>query len=112
LIYRACLDLAEEHNRRSVAFPSISTGVYNFPVRRAAKIAVAEIWAFLNQNERVEKVLSDSPGLPQGSKYWSSRTPSASTRTKSSPGVVVCAPGSPKARPDRWLADWKKRQKK
>ena len=41
--YRACLALAREHGLRSVAFPSISTGAYGFPIERAARIAVREM---------------------------------------------------------------------
>lgn len=39
--YRKSLLLARERRLQSVAFPAISTGVYRFPARRAAKIAVA-----------------------------------------------------------------------
>lgn len=45
--YRNCLRLAEDNDCRSVAFPSISTGVYRFPLERAAAIAVKEILTFL-----------------------------------------------------------------
>ena len=38
--YRRCLELAQEHQVRSIAFPAISTGVYSFPSDRAARIAV------------------------------------------------------------------------
>ena len=38
--YRRCLELASQHQVRSIAFPAISTGVYNFPPRRAARIAI------------------------------------------------------------------------
>ena len=38
--YRHSLELAMEHGIRSVAFPSISTGVYSYPVQQAAEIAV------------------------------------------------------------------------
>ncbi len=40
--YRTSLALAEEHGVQSIAFPAISCGVYAFPVRRAAAIAVRE----------------------------------------------------------------------
>ncbi len=49
--YRKCFELAEEHNARSVSFPSISTGAYGYPVREAAEIAVREV---ARQLERAE----------------------------------------------------------
>ena len=39
--YRQSLQLANAHGLRSIAFPSISTGVYRFPVERACRIALA-----------------------------------------------------------------------
>ena len=41
--YRSCLELAEANGCRPVAFPSISTGVYHFPLEQAAEIAVRTI---------------------------------------------------------------------
>jgi O-acetyl-ADP-ribose deacetylase (regulator of RNase III) len=38
--YRRSIDLAHEHGLRSIAFPSISTGTFGFPLDRAARIAV------------------------------------------------------------------------
>jgi len=38
--YRRCLELAKQHQARSIAFPAISTGVYHFPPKRAAHIAI------------------------------------------------------------------------
>jgi O-acetyl-ADP-ribose deacetylase (regulator of RNase III) len=55
--YRSCFELASRHDLRSLAFPSISTGVYGFPVQRAARIAVREIAAGLQRNPTIEKVL-------------------------------------------------------
>lgn len=56
--------MAREHGIRSIAFPSISTGVYSFPVELAAKIAVKTVSRFLEDNENsfdiVEWVLFDS----------------------------------------------------
>lgn len=44
--YRASLTLAEARGCETVAFPSIATGVYHFPLDRAARIAIREIRAF------------------------------------------------------------------
>ncbi len=41
--YRACLDLADEHGLRSVAFCCISTGEFHFPNELAARIAVETV---------------------------------------------------------------------
>jgi O-acetyl-ADP-ribose deacetylase (regulator of RNase III) len=49
--YRNSLLLAKEHGCRSIAFPSISTGVYHFPKDLAAHIALMEIESFLYKNE-------------------------------------------------------------
>ena len=45
--YRRCLELAEAHGLASIAFPSISTGIYAFPIERAAAIAVSTVRASL-----------------------------------------------------------------
>ena len=55
--YRSCLALAEEHGISTIAFPSISTGAYGFPMERAARIAVRETKKFLQKNPAVKKVL-------------------------------------------------------
>jgi len=55
--YCSCFALVEQHDIRTVAFPSISTGAYGFPMGRAARIAVRETVDFLGRNTSVEKVL-------------------------------------------------------
>jgi O-acetyl-ADP-ribose deacetylase (regulator of RNase III) len=55
--YRNSLALAEQHDCRTVAFPSISTGAYGFPIERASRIAVREIAAFLAKCRVVEQVM-------------------------------------------------------
>jgi len=45
--YRESLLLAEKHKLKSLAFPSISTGAYGYPVDMAAKVAVQTVAAFL-----------------------------------------------------------------
>jgi O-acetyl-ADP-ribose deacetylase len=41
--YKRCLELAHEHGLKSVAFPSISTGAYGYPIEDACKIAIATV---------------------------------------------------------------------
>jgi O-acetyl-ADP-ribose deacetylase len=55
--YRNCLRLAQEYQIQTIAFPSISTGAYGFPVARASKIALGSIRIFLEENPLPEKVL-------------------------------------------------------
>jgi O-acetyl-ADP-ribose deacetylase (regulator of RNase III) len=55
--YRSCFALVEQHGIKTVAFPSISTGAYGFPMDRAARIAVRETKDFLERNQSVEQVL-------------------------------------------------------
>lgn len=54
--YQNCLALAAAHGCRTVAFPSISTGVYHFPLDRAAAIAIREIAGFLAGHALPERV--------------------------------------------------------
>jgi O-acetyl-ADP-ribose deacetylase (regulator of RNase III) len=54
--YRKSLELAREYEVRTIAFPAISTGAYNFPSERAARIAVSEIRKFIQENQLPEKV--------------------------------------------------------
>lgn len=55
--YRNSLKAAVEIGARSIAFPSISTGAYGFPLRRATEIALHETGRFLEGNETIDKVL-------------------------------------------------------
>lgn len=57
------MQIAADHGIRTVAFPSISTGIYHFPIELAAEIAVRNVAKFLSENEDkfdlVEWVLFD-----------------------------------------------------
>jgi O-acetyl-ADP-ribose deacetylase len=55
--YRNSLNVAKENKIKTIAFPSISTGVYRFPVDRASKIAVNEIEIFLKNNPSIQKII-------------------------------------------------------
>ncbi|MBN2076458.1 MAG: O-acetyl-ADP-ribose deacetylase [Dehalococcoidales bacterium] len=49
--YRESLALAAEHNLKSVSFPSISTGIYGYPVEKAALVAVSTVKDFLKNRK-------------------------------------------------------------
>ena len=55
--YRESLRLAAEHGARTIAFPAISTGVYRFPVPRAAGIAVRTVTAGLAEHPSIRRVV-------------------------------------------------------
>ena len=63
--YRNSLSIAAELGCKTVAFPSISTGVYRFPIDRAARIALSVIRAFLAEHPdmQVTMVCFDSRTL-------------------------------------------------
>lgn len=62
--YRASLSLAERNGFKSIAFPSISTGAFGFPLERAARIAVSEIRSFLIRNATLEQIILVCRGKP------------------------------------------------
>ncbi|MCH7710058.1 MAG: O-acetyl-ADP-ribose deacetylase [Proteobacteria bacterium] len=55
--YRNSLELARQHQIRSIAFPSISTGAYRFPFELAAKIAIETVVDFLETDEEIRKIV-------------------------------------------------------
>ncbi|MFV8347797.1 O-acetyl-ADP-ribose deacetylase [Flavobacterium sp. ZB4P13] len=55
--YKNSLQLAVENNCKSIAFPSISTGIYRFPKELAAQIAVKTVSEFLSKHTEIEKVI-------------------------------------------------------
>jgi O-acetyl-ADP-ribose deacetylase (regulator of RNase III) len=54
--YRRSLQLAAQHNIRSIAFPSISTGAFGYPIAQAAAIAVEEARQFSRTPSSVEDI--------------------------------------------------------
>jgi len=56
--YRTSLELAKKYSLKTIAFPSISTGVYRFPIEKAAKIAYKTVGMFLKENSGIfDKVM-------------------------------------------------------
>ena len=54
---RNSLRLADEHHLASIAFPSISTGVYGYPMADAAHVILSTILAYLNDETHLERVI-------------------------------------------------------
>lgn len=55
--YRNSLALAAKQGIKTIAFPSISTGIYGYPIEKACRIAISETLAFLGKNPLPEKVI-------------------------------------------------------
>jgi O-acetyl-ADP-ribose deacetylase (regulator of RNase III) len=55
--YRNSLRVAIENSVSIMAFPNISTGIYGFPKRRAAEIAIETVQQFLQVNESIREVI-------------------------------------------------------
>lgn len=54
--YRYSLELASKHGIKSVAFPSISTGAYGYPIEQAAPIALRTVMDYLQSHPEIELV--------------------------------------------------------
>ena len=54
--YRRSLEVASAHSLRSLAFPSISTGAYRYPIRDAARVAVDTVTAYLQEHPEIALV--------------------------------------------------------
>jgi O-acetyl-ADP-ribose deacetylase (regulator of RNase III) len=55
--YRNSLRLAVSKGLKTIAFPSISTGAYRYPIEKASRIAVVAIRDFLKKEDGIEKVI-------------------------------------------------------
>lgn len=55
--YRNSMWIAENLKLKTIAFPNISTGVYNFPKNLAAEVAVTNVREFLKKSKEIEEVL-------------------------------------------------------
>lgn len=55
--YENSLTLAKENHLHTIAFPCISTGIYGYPQRPAAKVALSTVKKFLHENKNVDRVI-------------------------------------------------------
>lgn len=55
--YRRCIEVAAQNGIHSLAFPGISTGVYGYPVERAARVAVATVRATVPAFPAIREVI-------------------------------------------------------
>jgi len=55
--YRRSLEIARERGLKSIAFPSISTGVYGYPIELAAEIAVRTVRQFVKLDPIVQEII-------------------------------------------------------
>jgi len=55
--YRNSLKLAVSKGLKTIAFPSISTGAYGYPIERASRIALATVREFLEKEDKLDKVV-------------------------------------------------------
>ncbi len=55
--YRKSLELAVKNDARSVAFPSISTGIYGYPINQASHVALGTVRDFLEKDSRLERII-------------------------------------------------------
>ncbi|MGZ3622275.1 MAG: O-acetyl-ADP-ribose deacetylase [Ktedonobacteraceae bacterium] len=55
--YQSCLDLAEKHQVKSISFPSLSTGIYGYPLELAAPVALHTIIEHVKKPTCLQRVL-------------------------------------------------------
>ena len=100
--YRNSLKVAKEHGIRSVAFPSISTGVYSYPLQQAADVAVHAVSEFVKDNpneiDEIVWVLFDAKTKAAYDKAL--KTLEAELAAKTEPKTTIADPNTEKAEPN------------
>lgn len=56
-VYKNCLKMADKYKAKNIAFPSISTGAYGYPIEAASQIALKTIIQYISGNTKLEVVL-------------------------------------------------------
>ncbi len=55
--YRNSLKLAVANGLKTIAFPSISTGAYGYPIEEASRVAVGTVKNFLENEDKLERIM-------------------------------------------------------
>jgi len=55
--YRRSLEIAADHQIKTIAFPSISTGVYGYPIEKASRVALKEILKFIENDDSIGSIV-------------------------------------------------------
>ena len=106
--YRNSLKVAKEYGIRSVAFPSISTGVYSYPLQQAADVAVHAVSEFVKDNpndiDEIVWVLFDAKTKAAYDKALKTMEAELAAKaeqktTKATPKTTKAAPKTAKAEP-------------
>lgn len=69
--YRESLELARQNNIKSIAFPAISCGIYGYPKREAAEIAIREITHFCSMHDMPQSIYLVAFSKAQADLYFS-----------------------------------------
>lgn len=68
--YRSCLTLASKHSICTVDFPSISTGIFGYPVSQAAMVAEKSILDYLHSHPEIQRVRMICHSEKDAKVYW------------------------------------------
>jgi len=70
--YKNSLELAHQYEMKSISFPSISTGIYGYPVKEASMIALTTIINYLKEHQEIERVRMVLHSEEDFKIYWNS----------------------------------------
>jgi O-acetyl-ADP-ribose deacetylase (regulator of RNase III) len=72
--YRRCFEVAHEHDLKSIAFPAVSAGVYGYPMREAAMIALSAARVAIKEYPGLERVIFVQFNAPAQQVYCEAAT--------------------------------------
>ena len=89
--YRRCLEVAHEKELTSIAFPCISTGIFGYPARVAASIAIQTTTAWLTSGWEPSRIICCCFAEPDAAIYWETSAQSLGPKTPAVPTEVGTA---------------------